>query len=131
MSQENVDAARRFYDFWIDRDYSLVEGRVHPEAVVDVSRNVFNPAVHQGIDSFRWFVQQIDDVWEDFEVAPEEMIDAGDKVFVAHRIKGRGRAGGVETEMLLYGVFEFRDGKILRFTGGFRERSEALEAAGL
>ena len=131
MSQENIKVLRRLYGFWADRDYSVVEGLVHPDAVLDVSRNVFNPAVHRGLDSFQRFVEQIDEVWEDFAVTPEELIDRGDTVVVSHRISGKGRGGGVEAEMLLYGVCEFHEGKILRFTGGFQDRTEALEAAGL
>jgi hypothetical protein len=33
--------------------------------------------------------------------------------------------------MLLFAVIAFRDDKIVRYTGGFRTREEALEAAGL
>jgi hypothetical protein len=33
--------------------------------------------------------------------------------------------------MLVFQVWEFREGKVVRLTGGFRERDEALEAAGL
>ena len=131
MSQENVEVVRRVYEFWRDRDLSVIDAVIHPDAVFDVSRNVFNPGVHHGIDGFRGFAEQIDEMWENFEAIPEELNDAGDKVVVAHRISGTGRVSGVETEMLLFAVVAFRDGKILRYTGGFRDRSEALEAAGL
>jgi ketosteroid isomerase-like protein len=131
MSQENVETVRRLYGFWRDRDFSVIEDAIHPDAVIDVSRNVFNPGVHRGIYGLRRFVEQINEVWESFEATPEELIDAGDKVIVAHRISGKGRTSGVEADMRLFAVVTFRDGKILRFTGGLRDRAEALEAAGL
>ena len=131
MSEENVEVVRRVYEFWRDRDFSVIEDAIHPDVVFDVSRNVFNPGVHHGIDGFRRFTEQVDEMWENFEAIPEELNDAGDKVVVAQRISGTGRAGGVETEMLLFAIVAFRDGQVSRFTGGFRDRDEALEAAGL
>jgi ketosteroid isomerase-like protein len=131
MSEENVEIVRRLSGFWRDRDYSVVEEACHPDVVVDVSRNVFNPGVHAGIDGLRTFMGTIDDAWESFELVPEEYIDAGDNVVMANRISGRGRSSGVETEMLVFAVVTFAAGRITRFTGGFRDRSEALEAAGL
>lgn len=131
MSQESVQVVQRLLGFWRDRDYSAIAGLIHPDAVVDVSRNVFNPGVHHGLDGFRHFVEQIDEVWEDFEITPLEFIDVGDNLVVANRISGKGRGSGVEVEMVLFGVCTFREGKVLRLTGGFRDQGEALEAAGL
>lgn len=130
MSQ-NVETLRRLYGFFRDRDYAVIEEAIHPDAVIDVSRNVFNPGVHQGLDGLRYFLAQIDEMWIDFDATPEEFIDGGDTVVVAHRISGTGRESGIEAEMRLFVVVKFRDGKILRFTGGLRSREEALEAAEL
>ena len=33
--------------------------------------------------------------------------------------------------MRLFAVWELSEGKVVRFTGGYRDRNEALEAAGL
>ena len=131
MSQENVEVVRRVYEFFRDRDFSVLEEILHPDAVLDVSRNVFNPGVHRGIDGVARFVEQIDEMWENFEITPEAVDDAGDKVVATHRISGKGRESGVEAKMRLFAVVAFRDGKIVRFTGGFRDRDEALRAAGL
>ena len=130
MSQENVEIVRRLSRFWQDRDFSVIEDALHPDAVLDASRNVFNPGVHRGIEALRRAVEQTDEMWEDFEVTPEEFIDAGDSVVIANRISGTGRGSGVKTEMRLFAVVTFRDGKISRYTIGFQDRAEALEAAG-
>ena len=63
--------------------------------------------------------------------AIEEVIDGGDHVVTAVRISGRRRGSGVEVEMQVFHVWTLREGKVTRLTGGYRERSEALEAAGL
>jgi ketosteroid isomerase-like protein len=95
-----------------------------------MSRNVFNPGVYRGLDGFRRFVEQVDERWERFEAEVEELIDAEDHVVTAVRLAGKG-GGGVEVEMHIFTVWTLRNGKVLRYEGGYRDRSEALEAAGL
>ena len=131
MSRTNIETVQRFYEFWTDRDYEAVVELIDPDAVMDVSRNVFNPGVHHGIDGFRSFVEQIDEMWDDFHVTPEELIDGGDTIVVGDRIAWKGRGSGVETALVRYGVVTLRDGKVLRFVGGIDDRREALAVAGL
>jgi ketosteroid isomerase-like protein len=130
MSEENVEIVRRCYGFWTDRDFTPLPELAHPDVVIDLSRNVFNPGVHRGLDGFRHMIEQVDEMWDSFQIEPEEFIDAGDNVFVASRISGRGR-GGVEAEMRAFAIWTLREGKVSLFRGGYRDRAEALEAAGL
>jgi ketosteroid isomerase-like protein len=76
-------------------------------------------------------LEQMDEVWDTFQIEPEEFIDAGDNVFVASRMSGRGRGSGVEAEMRAFAIWTFREGKVSRFRGGYRDRAETLEAPGL
>lgn len=131
MSQENVDALRRGYEAFARRDWSLLSEFVDPDVVMDLSRNVFNPDVYRGFDGFRRVVEGAEETWDDFEMTPEEFIDGGDQVVVALKVSGRGKGSGVQTEMHIYNVWTLRDGRALRIVGGFRDRAEALEAAGL
>jgi ketosteroid isomerase-like protein len=130
MSQENVEIVRRCSEFWTSRDFAYLAEVADPELVIDMSRNVFNPGVYRGLDGFRRFVEQVDEMWERFEAEVEELIDAEDHVVTAVRLAGRGR-GGVEVEMHIFTVWTLRNGKVLRYEGGYRDRCEALEAAGL
>ena len=131
MSRENVEVVRRCYEYWTERDLSAFQQLAHPDVVIDLSRNVFNPAVYRGVDGFRHLVEQVEEMWEDFHIEPDELIDADDTVVSSVRLSGRGRGSGVETEMRLFGVWTFREGRVSRFAGGYRDRAEALEAAGL
>jgi ketosteroid isomerase-like protein len=130
MSQENVEVVRRCSEFFRSRDFSYLAQVVDPELVFDVSRNVFNPGVHRGLDGFRRFVDQIDEMWETFDLQVEEFVDGGDWVVTAVRIAGKGRSSGIEVEMHLFNVWTLRDGKVVRYEGGYRDRDEALKAAG-
>ena len=60
----------------------------------------------------------------------KEAIDAPDNQIIAiEGWHGRGR-DGLEVEVELTDVYAFRDGLIIR-VDGFRDRADALEAAGL
>jgi ketosteroid isomerase-like protein len=131
MSQENVEVVRRCYRLWTTRDFAAIPDVAHPDVVFDVSRNVFNPGAHQGIDGFLRFVEQIDEMWDDLQFEPEEFIDAGDSVVAAVRMSGKGRTSGARAEMRMFAIWTLRDGKVARVAGGYRSRAEAHEADGL
>ena len=61
---------------------------------------------------------------------PEEFIDCGDSVVVAMHYRGRGRSSGVEVDDRWFEVHTFRDDRCVHKVD-YRERSEALAAAGL
>jgi ketosteroid isomerase-like protein len=68
--------------------------------------------------------------WAQLDMVGEEIIDAGDKVFVAMRYRGRGRLSGVAVDQRVFEVHTFRDGHCVSKTD-FETRAEALEAVGL
>ena len=146
MSRENVEIVRRCTEFWADvspitdvldpnfwanRDVSPISDVLDPNVVIDLSRSDFNPDVYRGHGGVRRWVENVDEVWDRFEAKIEEVIDGGDRVVTAVRISGRRRGSGVEVEMRVFHVWTLRGGKVMRLTGGYRERTEALEAAGL
>jgi hypothetical protein len=45
--------------------------------------------------------------------------------------EGKGRGSGVETEMRIFQVWTLRAGRIVSVVGGYRDRTTALEDAGL
>ena len=69
------------------------------------------------------------DIWETLTITPTELIDVGENVVAAVTVQGKGKGSGVEVNMPLFGVWTFRDGKVVRVAGGYRERHDALEAA--
>jgi ketosteroid isomerase-like protein len=130
MSQENVEVVRRCYELMASREFSAFPEVAHPDLVFDLSRNVFNPGVYRGLDGVLAFLQQADEMWDRLEVRPDEFINGGESVVAAVRISGRGREG-IEVGMQTFAVWLLREGKVVRVTSGFRDRAEALEAAGL
>jgi ketosteroid isomerase-like protein len=126
MSQENVEAVRGCLDAYRRGDYAAASAHLAPDVVWEVGQELpaLGPAAVRGVWK-RW-----DSEWEALETVAEEVIDAGDDVVIAVRYRGRGRVSGVEVDDRLFEVHTFRDGLCIRKIE-FRERSEALEAAGL
>jgi ketosteroid isomerase-like protein len=66
-----------------------------------------------------------------FHVSVEEIVPAGDGVYVAFvRFHGSGAASGVEVTLDAANVFTMRDGIVLRMDS-YQDRDEALRAVGI
>jgi ketosteroid isomerase-like protein len=128
MSQENVEIVRWAfaYEMYGRGDRAQAEIYFAPDFVM----NPIEEGPFYGLDSIRDNIEHWASAWEDFEVTAEEFLDAGDRVVVAARHRGRGRESGVMVDARFYEVYTLRDGRIIR-ADEFSERAEALEAAGL
>jgi hypothetical protein len=70
------------------------------------------------------------DAFEDIRWDPEEILDFGDRFLVTAQQRGHGSGSGVAVSEPVFQVFTLRRGLVVR-QEDFRERSKALEAAGL
>ena len=115
-----------------DRDAFLA--CLHPDVEWEESGDVLPGlrGVYRGrAEMSRWFEEALLDVWENFQIEIEEITDGtDDRVFLALRFAARGSGSGAETELHVWPVLWFADGKIAR-RQGFWSRAEALDAAGL
>jgi ketosteroid isomerase-like protein len=121
MSAENVEIVRAFLAAPVD------EALAH--AVPGIVWNPIEESSAQGHDAVRASLERWKGEWDDYELIPEELADMGDRVVATVRLRGRGRASGIEIDARFYDVYTLRDGKIVRMDQ-FTERSEALAAAG-
>jgi ketosteroid isomerase-like protein len=87
-------------------------------------------AVHFGAEAVSAYTRDLLKQWEDFTMEAEEIAMASDSVLVSVRQHGMGRVSGAPTEMRYFTLWSFRGSKVIRVES-FRERAEALEAAGL
>jgi ketosteroid isomerase-like protein len=141
MSQETVEIVRTTYEAWDVLRWNLESSNqgdvqralalIHPEIVVDATRNVFNPATYAGMEGLRQMQADTDEVWEEVRTEGLEFIDAGDRVVVIGRLVGKGKGSGVEVEQPLAQIITVHDGRVVRWEIGYTHRREALEAVGL
>ncbi len=99
---------------------SLVGGYVPPDLV----------GVHRGHDGYLRLWESMVEAWPDLRLEPEEVIDLGDRLLVAGRVKAHGSHSGIALDDPMFQLFTLRRGLVVR-QKDFAERDQALEAAGL
>jgi ketosteroid isomerase-like protein len=72
-----------------------------------------------------WYSQ-----WEEYEYEPVRFLDAGDRVLVVLRERGRMERDGIEVEKEFSHSFMLRDGRIVEWRH-YDSHRQALEALGL
>jgi ketosteroid isomerase-like protein len=132
MSRENVDAVRSMYAGFsrLVRDggvASYVREHYDPDCVY---RPIEEPGAIRGRDALIRWIERWLEAWEEYADEIDEIDKAGDLVFAAVWVHGRGRGTGAEISQRFFHVFEMREHKILRLDE-YLSRREALEAAGL
>ena len=131
MSQQNVELAQRGIAALNARGVDAVIELCDPE-VEWIAVPGFLPDAEDfnGREGVRAWFAKVGEALGLIDWQALEIIDAGDRLFVALKINAAGRASGIEGEFLLFQSWTLRDGKLVRLES-YLSRDEALEAAGL
>jgi limonene-1,2-epoxide hydrolase len=130
MSQENVDLLRRINDGLNRGEMTEMDIRsfFHPD-VEFLPLRAATEGAYRGIAGIERFVADTEEIFEKFE-PHYEFLDLGERVLAWGTIRVRARQSGIDTDIPVGGVFEFRDGKIVRWQD-FGSKEKALKAVGL
>jgi uncharacterized protein len=131
MKQENIDRARRGYEALAAGDLEAVLELIDPDVEVEVYTGRPDLPETQALHGHAGFLEnlrQLTEVFEAFQLEPEEFIEVGDQVVVVVYTAGRGKASGIRVENRIAHVWTMRDDKATRFRV-YASRDEALEAA--
>jgi ketosteroid isomerase-like protein len=131
MSEGNVELVRTLLSAFDRADYEAALGVLDPEIEWQVPPGIaIGREVYRGRDEVqRGFAEWLA-AWDAYRFEAEEMLDHGEHVVVGGMQIGRGRGSGVEVGFPTFHVFTLRGGKVTRHRS-YRDRTEALEAAGL
>jgi ketosteroid isomerase-like protein len=126
MSQENVERIK---------DAFAAHNRGDLDAMVELYDRecVFETLLlgtHHGNEAIRRIYEENKKNLSGYNVVPVELIDGGDKVVAVAQMEGTGPVSQIALDDRFTFVFTLRDGRIVR-EQAFRNREEALEAAGL
>ena len=129
MSKENLEIVRRVWEAAERRDTEALFALYDPAITWE---SCYGPlsGVYRGHDGVRQFFRDWMESIEGFQAHAETFIDAGDAVIVGLRIRGRGRASGVEIDMPQGHVYKIRNGLVVHVALHETE-ALALEAAGV
>jgi ketosteroid isomerase-like protein len=132
MSQDNVEEIRRGFETF-SATGELRSEHYAPDFVWDMStfRGWPEQQTYDGLEGARKFIADWQEVWDDWEVETEQLLEAGDdKVVVILRQWGRSRATGATSEMHFAQVWTFKDGLQIRMQM-YASPEEALDAVGI
>ena len=74
--------------------------------------------------------RELQEIFGDFRIYPEELIDLGDRLLVFVHLRGRARMSGIPINEPVTHVYSYRGGQIAEMHV-YPDRNEALEAVGL
>jgi ketosteroid isomerase-like protein len=129
MSQENVEIVRRAAEWFNDRDLAALLGLFDEDAEWIEDQRYPGAETFRGPAGVERSIRKWWDAWGELAMLVDETIDLGDRVVVAGRVEARGHDSDVAVEAPFGGVYEFRDGKVIRVRV-LGSSEEALEAAG-
>jgi ketosteroid isomerase-like protein len=126
MSEQNVELARRAADRFNAGDMSVSSEIFHPD-IEFLARRSSVEGPYLGLAGIETFFADTFEVFEKFEF-DFEYEALGEHVLAWGTIHVRAKGSGLETDIPAGGLFNFRDGKIVRWQD-FGSREAALEAA--
>jgi ketosteroid isomerase-like protein len=131
MSQEAVDRLRAALDAYNREGPEAIIALLDPDVEWIADRSDMGRVIYRGHDGVR---RSFDELYEGFDrlgFEVDELIDADDNIVALGEMTARGRTTQVETKLPLAIVFTAgEDGMLVRYES-FRNRQEALHAAGL
>ena len=124
-----MEIVRKMFDAWNRRDYAAAQEAFDPEVEVELRIEAPNDGIYRGYDGLRKMLRPWG-AFATFRSDIEEVLVAGDEVFITAHHYGRGKSSGIDVEMKNWQVFTVRDGRFVRYRI-YGTRGQALEAAGL
>jgi ketosteroid isomerase-like protein len=131
VSDLNVEIVRSGYERFRSTRQFVAEN-VGPDFVWDMSNFHGWPEqqIYEGVEGAEAFLNEWIAAWDDWELQAETFHDAGEKVVVLVRQRGRSKAAGMPVEMHLAQVWTLNEGKQTRMEM-YSNPDEALKAVGL
>jgi ketosteroid isomerase-like protein len=126
MVSPPADRLRRAYAMFNDGgepDWSLFD----PEITHDQTNGLFLDGVFYGQEGLRAAREEIESDWEDLTYELLDVVELGDRVLVLLRMRARVRDTQAELDAQVAHVWEFRDGRAVRWDA-YADHGSALRA---
>lgn len=125
-----MEIVRRGVDYFNSRDIAALVSNFHQDAEWIEDQRYPGAETFHGPVGVERSIRKWWDAWAEITMDLEEAIDLGDRVVVAGRVRARGHDSDVTVDAPFGGIYEFREGKVVRVRV-LGNRAEALQAAGL
>jgi ketosteroid isomerase-like protein len=131
MSEQNVEILETLHEAINRRDVVRALECLHPGVELRPAIPAPDmPSQFLGRDGAREFLEGISDAWRSMTVEIKETIQVSEnQILAVERWRASGRQG-IEADVEVTDLYAFRNG-LISGVDGFRDKMEALEAAGL
>jgi ketosteroid isomerase-like protein len=129
MAEDYVALGTAFAEAVNSGDAERVVGFADPEILFEPLR-AGTEGAFMGHEGLRRFMEDTRESFELFEMTITESIGIEDGVVGIGILRIRGRGSGIETEIPVAAVLQYRNGLIVQYKD-YGDRQRALEAAGL
>ncbi len=131
MSQQDIGVILASYEAFNSGDLHTAMDAFAPEIEWNVPPILPDAQVYHGHEGVERFWTTWRESFDDFRVEVEETIDAGARIVVMTKIRGRGRDSGIVVDTPSFAqIWTMRDGRAVHVEM-LPNRSEALELVGL
>lgn len=131
MSQDKVAVFRRAVERFNLRDTDAVAALVTEDfEFVPYLAAILETSTYRGAEGLRQYRRDADAAWDEILVLLDSVRSLGDRLLATGELRGRGRGSGLEVELPLTWLAEFR-GDRLSSVRSYASESEAVEAAGV
>ena len=132
MSHETVEVVQRANAAFNRGDDEGFAANLHPDVeFCDHAHAADAPETIKGPQALLAVLSAWRESFDDFQADIREYIEAGDHVVCVTRWTGRGKASDAAVDTVQVDVYELQEGKIVRATLAYPDKTTALEAAGL
>lgn len=117
MASQNIESLRRAYEGFAKRDVAAVLSVSSPDIEWDATDALRHTGVFHGHEGVIEYLRGLAGVWEDFELEPDQFVEAADgrNVMVLGVTRGRLIETGEHVEARFAHIGEIKGGKIVRF----------------
>ena len=115
MASEDLSAVRDAYDAFDRHDLDGLLGLLSHDVVWHAPETLPWGGTRHGRDGVTTYFELLDEHVEGGWGDPDEYLDAGERVVVLGRLRGRARATGGEFEARFVHVWDFQDGVAVNF----------------
>jgi ketosteroid isomerase-like protein len=126
----NAEALRRGFEAYAGGGFDAVRDLFDPAVEWRTGEDEPDVATYRGHDGVKARIDAVFESFAELSLEPEQFIAEGDHVVVPVGGRLRGRGSGVEVDYHETWVFSLHEGRVTRVRE-YRDRTEALEAAGL
>jgi ketosteroid isomerase-like protein len=117
MTSPNIESFNRAYEGFAKRDLSAVLSVMSEDVEWDASDALAHTGVYHGHEGVMEYLRGLAGVWEDFELEPDQFVEAADgrNIMILGVTRGRLIETGEQVEARFAHIGEIKGGKIVRW----------------